>query len=115
MCAVFFSSFCPLVIAEEPVDTTVKEGLFPASSWTAEKTYTDKTAHKLGLGFLNISTGWMAILFEPRHGKYFFDGLGKGLFYAFTNTAGGVLQAATFPVPVDIPILRGGIAYEYNH
>ena len=26
----------------------------------------------------------------------------------------GILQAVTFPIPVDIPLLHGGISYEYK-
>jgi len=99
---------------EEAVANAAKGDLFPASSWVADKTYPDKAAHKLGFGFLNISTGWMALFYETLRGSYFFDGLAKGAFYTLTNTAGGILHAATFPLPVDIPVLHGGIAYEYN-
>lgn len=87
---------------------------FPASSWTHEKTYSDKVANKFGFGFLNITAGWTALFYELGRAKYFFDGLAKGTFYAFTNTAGGVLHAATFPVPLDVPLPQGGISYEYN-
>jgi len=116
LCAALFSFSSPRGIAvEESVTTSVKGGLFPPSSWVGEKTYLDKVTHKLGVGIQNISIGWMALLYEPVRGKYFFDGVVKGLFYTFTNTAGGILQAATFPAPVDIPLLHGGINYEYPH
>jgi len=115
LCAMFFSPLCPSAVAAEGAAAqTVKEGFFPPSSWTLDKTYPDKIAHKLGFGFLNISVGWMAVFYEPLHGNYFFDGLAKGIFYALTNTAGGALQAVTFPFPVDIPLPHGGISYEYN-
>ena len=115
LCAVLFSFSCSgIVRAEGAAEPDTKVGLFPASSWVADKTYPDKAAHKLGFGFLNISTGWMALFYETLRGKYFFDGLAKGAFYTLTNTAGGILHAVTFPVPVDIPLLHGGIVYEYN-
>lgn len=113
--AVFFAlSFSSDAGAEDPAEKAAQGGLFPSSSWTGEKTYLDKSAHKFGFGFLNISTGWTALFFESVRGKYFFDGVVKGLFYTLTNTAGGVLHAATFPVPVDVPLLHGGIAHEYS-
>lgn len=87
---------------------------FPASDWTLEKTYTDKISHKLGFGFLNITAGWTAFFYEPALAKNFFAGLATGTLYTFTNTVGGVLHAATFPIPLDIPLPHGGISYEYN-
>ncbi|MFH0986374.1 MAG: hypothetical protein V1882_12740 [Candidatus Omnitrophota bacterium] len=89
-------------------------GAFEPSDWTREPTYVAKISQKLGFGFLNITAGWMAILFEPCKDQNFFLGVGKGIGYAVTNTAGGILHAATFPIPVDIPLPQGGIAYEYK-
>jgi len=94
--------------------TPAYAGPFKASDWTHEPTYVGKISQKLGLGFLNITAGWMAIFFEPCKDQNFFLGVGKGVGYAVTNTAGGILHAATFPIPVDIPLLQGGIAYEYK-
>lgn len=82
------------------------------SPWTKEKLYMDKISHKAGYGILNMGTGWMAFLFEPRHKGL--KGFGTGLVYALTNTAGGMLHVATFPLPVDLPLPNGGIAYEYE-
>ncbi len=59
-----------------------------------------------------MGTGWMAILFEPYHEGW--KGLLTGPFYAVTNTAGGMIQLVTSPIPVDQPLLRGGISYEYE-
>lgn len=114
-----FCIFTSLVFAIVPEETAKQEatypsGLFPASSWTQEKTYADKISHKLGFGFLNITAGWTAFFYEPSRDKNFFAGVGLGTLYLFTNTLGGVLHAATFPVPVDIPLPHGGISYEYN-
>jgi Na+-driven multidrug efflux pump len=89
-------------------------GSFEASDWTREPTYVGKISQKLGFGFLNLTAGWTAIFFEPCKNQNFFVGVGKGIGYAFTNTAGGILHAATFPVPLDIPLPQGGIAYEYK-
>lgn len=93
----------------------VYAGSFEPSDWTREPTYVGKISQKLGFGFLNITAGWMAILFEPcKDGQNFFVGVGKGVGYAVTNTAGGILHAATFPIPVDVPLPHGGIGYEYK-
>lgn len=89
-------------------------GLFESSDWTKEPTYLGKTAQKLGFGFLNITAGWTALFFEPCKDQNFFVGVGKGIGYTVTNSVGGVLHAATFPAPFDIPLPHGGIAYEYK-
>jgi len=89
-------------------------GTFEASPWTQEPTYLGKTAQKLGFGFLNITAGWTALFFEPTNGQNFFVGLGKGVGLFVTDTVGGILHSATFPIPVDIPLPYGGIAHEYN-
>ena len=89
-------------------------GTFESSDWVREPTYLGKISQKLGFGFLNISVGWTAFFFEPAKDQNFFVGIGKGVFYSFANTAGGVLHAATFPLPLDIPLPHGGIVYEYK-
>ncbi len=90
-------------------------GYFEPSDWTKEPTYLQKTEQKLGFGFLNLTAGWTALFMEPaRTDQKFFTGLGNGVLYFFTNTAGGILHAATFPIPVDIPLPRGGIIHEYK-
>ena len=89
-------------------------GPVQSSDWTRESTYLGKISQKLGFGFLNITAGWTALFFEPVKDKNFFVGVGKGIGYTFTNTAGGILHAATFPIPLDIPLPQGGIAYEYK-
>ncbi|MFH1800438.1 MAG: hypothetical protein ABH891_06310 [Candidatus Omnitrophota bacterium] len=89
-------------------------GPMQSSDWTQESTYLGKISQKLGFGFLNITAGWTALFFEPAKDKNFFTGVAKGIGYTFTNTAGGILHAATFPIPLDIPLPQGGIAYEYK-
>lgn len=93
---------------------SVYAATFEPSDWTKEPTYLGKISQKLGFGFLNISAGWTALFFEPTRDQNFFVGLGKGVGYTLTNTVGGVLHAATFPIPLDIPLPQGGIAYEYK-
>lgn len=92
----------------------VYAGEFAPSAWTKESTYLGKISQKLGFGFLNLTAGWTAFFYEPAKPQNFFVGVGKGTVYTFTNTIGGVLHAATFPIPVDIPLPHGGIAYEYE-
>ncbi len=89
-------------------------GSFEPSDWTREPTYLGKISQKLGFGFLNITAGWTALFFEPCKDQNFFVGVGKGMGFMVTNTVGGVLHAATFPIPLDIPLPNGGIAYEYK-
>ncbi len=85
---------------------------FKDSPWTKEKSYTEKISHKAGFGIMNIGTGWMALLFEPYYAGW--KGLATGPFYAVTNTAGGIIHAITFPIPLDVPLPQGGISYEYS-
>jgi hypothetical protein len=89
-------------------------GPLQSSDWTQEPTYFGKISQKLGFGFLNITVGWTALFFEPVKDNNFFIGVVKGIGYTVTNTAGGILHAATFPIPLDIPLPQGGIAYEYK-
>ena len=93
---------------------SVHAGSFEPSDWTQEPTYLGKISQKLGFGFLNLTAGWTALFFEPARDQNFFVGVGKGIGYMVTNTAGGILHAATFPIPLDIPLPHGGIAYEYK-
>lgn len=93
---------------------TAYAGSFEQSPWTQEPTYLGKISQKLGFGFLNITAGWTALFFEPCKDQNFFVAVGKGLGYMVTNTAGGILHAATFPIPLDIPLPHGGITYEYQ-
>jgi hypothetical protein len=92
----------------------VYAGTFESSDWTKEPAYLGKVSQKLGFGFLNMTAGWAAFFYEPCKNQNFFVGLGKGVVYTFTNTIGGVLHAATFPIPLDIPLPHGGIVYEYK-
>lgn len=84
------------------------------SAWTKQTTYADKTVHKLGFGLLNITMGWAAIPFEIDRSKSTnpWTGFCKGLWFTVTNTVGGVLHTATFPVPLDIPLPQGGVHFE---
>ena len=93
---------------------TVYAEVFESSEWTHEPTYLGKISQKLGFGFLNITVGWTALFYEPAREQNFFAGVAKGIGYTFTNSVGGILHAATFPLPLDIPLPHGWIAYEYK-
>ncbi len=107
-CALIFSIvFAPVAFAES--FTSVKP-----SSWAKQESYGDKTVHKLGFGLLNITVGWVAIPFQiSKHmDTNPYTGLAKGLWLTATNTVGGVLHTATFPIPLDIPLPAGGVQFE---
>lgn len=87
---------------------------FQASPWTQETTYMDKIIHKLGFGILNGGTGWTSLFFEPTRHKNIFAGVIKGCWRTVTNTVGGILHAATFPIPIDIPLPDGGVSNYYD-
>ena len=119
LAVLLFSFACSAQAAEEisaSADTppAPAPSMFPASDWTRETTYPAKVSQKLGFGFLNMTAGWTAFFYEPTKDGNFFINLGKGVLYMTTNTVGGVLHAATFPIPIDIPLPHGGIAYEYT-
>ena len=92
----------------------VYAGSLEHSDWTQEPTYLGKISQKLGFGFLNMTAGWTALFFEPTRDQNFLVGVAKGIGYTVTNTVGGILHAATFPIPLDIPLPHGGVAYEYK-
>lgn len=85
---------------------------FKKSPWTEETTYVEKSIHKLGFGLTNLTMGWTALLFEPVREENKFSGLAKGLWRTVTNTVGGVIHTATFPMPVDVPLPDGGVNFE---
>jgi hypothetical protein len=82
-----------------------------ASPWTEEKSYGAKTWAKFGFGFKNSFLGWMTPWAEAKNPKYqkewigYSAGIGEGLIY----TAGGLIQLATFFVPVDFPDMGYGL------
>lgn len=85
---------------------------FKTSSWTSEKTYVDKSIHKLGFGLTNLTIGWTAIPFEMSRNTNLYTGFFKGIWRTVTNTVGGVIHTATFPVPLDVPLPDGGVNFE---
>ncbi len=82
----------------------------PAAEEPADGTcYSDQAVGKLKHGVSNVLLGWTAIVREPvragRSGGNVFTAFGKGIWQAVTQTAGGVVQVATFPLPqLDVPV-----------
>ena len=85
--------------------------IFEPSPWTAKKPYAEKIGNKLGFGILNLGTGWTALFFEPTYGNNVWKGIGRGILYTITDTAGGALHAVTFPIPLDLPLPGGGVQF----
>lgn len=86
---------------------------YAASPWEAAPSYGEKVTQKLEFGLQNFLGGWTEIYFAPIRAKK--DGCcvvkasGEGVINALIYTAGGVLHAATFLIPVDIPLPNNGI------
>ena len=82
-----------------------------ASPWTEKQTYGAKTWGKFGFGLKNSLLGWMTPWAESKNPKYakewigFSAGIGESVIY----TTGGVIQLATFFIPVDFPDMGYGL------
>jgi len=79
-----------------------------ASPWASKESYGGKTAGKFLFGLKNSLLGWTEIFTEPEDHKYDlkktgWEGLCNGISKTAFYTAGGLIQLATFPVPVDFP------------
>lgn len=85
--------------------------LYAASPWMEKQGYGAKTFGKLGFGLKNSLLGWMTPWAEAKNPKYkkewigFSAGFGEGVVY----TLGGVVQFATFFIPVDFPDMGYGL------
>lgn len=110
----FITSILILNIFITPVAFAESFTSVKSSSWTKQESYGDKTVHKLGFGLLNITLGWVAIPFQISKNMDTnpYTGLAKGIWLTATNTVGGALHAATFPIPLDIPLPAGGVQFE---
>ena len=83
---------------------------FKPSPWVHTHPYFEQAGHKLGFGILNLSSGWLALFYEPLQGN-FFTGLARGVWRTLAYTGGGAMHAVTFPIPVDVPLPQGGIQF----
>ena len=81
-----------------------------ASPWAEKETYGGKVAGKLEFGLKNTLFGWMQMFQEAQNPKHktewegFCLGIGQGAVYMVA----GVVQLATFPIPVDFPDVGDG-------
>lgn len=87
---------------------------FPASPWTEEKSYLDKTTGKFGFGLMNVVGGWTALSSEYREkpNANFVGAFGRSILRTVTNEVGGALHLVTFPFPFDIRLPGGGASFE---
>ena len=87
-----------------------------ASPWTEKATYQEKAAAKFAFGMKNLLFGWSALVTpnrcemaaEKKECKYCPL---TGLYLAIVNTAGGAVHAATFLIPVDVPLPNNGTQF----
>ena len=110
LCTALLLAFCipcNIALAEE-----VAHDSWKSSPWTRTHPYFNQIGHKLGFGVLNLGTGWMALFHEPFRPGGFFKGFVRGIAYTVIYEGGGGLHAVTFPIPVDIPLPRGGLSFE---
>lgn len=85
---------------------------FAGSPWVDESTAAKCIAAKFAFGVKNLLFGWTEFFTEPweyhKEGKNCWEGLGKGLINGVGQTVGGALHAATFFIPVDVPLPENG-------
>ena len=84
-----------------------------ASPWADEATYGAQATGKLKYGLTNALLGWTSLFRTPaaemQAGENFFVGVGRGVWNAVGQTAGGILHTVTFPLTtIDIPLPEGG-------
>ncbi len=82
-----------------------------ATPWAKNPTYASKTGGKLAFGLTNTLLGWTTMFVEAKQPEYKTDweGFCVGISRSIFNTAAGLVQLATFPVPVDFPDVGRGI------
>lgn len=84
-----------------------------ASPWTEKATYQEKAEAKFVFGMKNVLFGWYG-LFKPAPCPFSKGEDNKkycpirGLMTAIGQTAGGAIHAATFLLPIDIPLPGNG-------
>lgn len=59
-----------------------------------------------------MASGWLSVFYEPGRPGGFFKGLARGVGYTLIYTGGGAVHAVTFPIPVDLPLPKGGMSFE---
>jgi len=84
-----------------------------ASTWADEVGYRAQVCAKLKYGLTNGLLGWTSLIRTPvdahQGGENILVGLGRGVWNAVGQTAGGAVHAVTFILPqIDIPLPEGG-------
>lgn len=82
-----------------------------ASPWAQNSGYLSKTGGKFKFGLKHTLFSWLFIWTEANEKEYKkqWEGLSAGVGKTFVYTAAGLLQLATFPVPVDVPDIGIGL------
>ena len=82
-----------------------------ASPWATEKTYFGKTAGKFKYGLKNSLCGWMQMFKQAENPKYNtkWEGFCNGIAWGIIDTASGMIQLVTFPIPIDFPDVGSGL------
>jgi hypothetical protein len=82
-----------------------------ASPWAQNTGYFGKTGGKFLYGLKNVVFGWMMMFGESQKPEYSkeWEGFCVGISKSIVYTANGLVQLATFPVPVDFPDVGRGV------
>ena len=93
----------------------------PKPSWLSH--YLSGVAKKLDLGAANFLVGWTAIVSKPvelskksSNGNWLVpasQGFAVGTLKASIDTAGGILNLATFPIPQIFPLPEKGVDLDF--
>ncbi len=91
-----------------------------ASPWTTETRWLDRSDGKFYHGLKNLLWGWTELITEPDEamwrGESILGSLGRGVWNAVGQTAGGALQVLTFPFTwFDIPLPEGGVGWDRSY
>lgn len=81
------------------------------SPWVKNEGYWGKTGGKLWFGFKNSAFSWMSWWTEARDARYQkeWEGFSAGIGKSVVDTAGGLVQLATFMIPLDFPDIGQGL------
>lgn len=78
--------------------------------------YGTRCMEKLDFGAHNFMTGWSNFISVPAQRRAeskkimpLISGIGEGLILGTVDTAGGLLNMATFPVTAKLPLPKGGV------
>jgi hypothetical protein len=82
-----------------------------ASPWAQNTGYFGKAGGKFLYGLKNVVFGWMMMFGESQKPEYSkeWEGFCVGISKSIVYTANGLVQLATFPVPVDFPDVGRGV------